>query len=692
MSKDCKDCKKQCKKHCGGECGDYKQRFKNVFTLQLSDGYGVPVKGTEFKVIVPVLKRGNQIELEIPSINFVTGPKSDFEGSVPDNGPYPPIPPVPYSGIITTAAGRLPEDCRPSHLMDVTQLAAADDGVLNQFYFFADGSSTTPIPIAGYIIRITVNGELQIFGQGTFGNMIPDGAHQLLPTTITYTAKEIKSVKRNIKVSTGATTTLFLQSIPLQGDGVRDSHVLDMYDGVIGRAWTDNSMVPDKTLNIINTMVRMSKLVGKEEVFLTDPIQLTDYVNNQYAWDTAVAINRADKNNIIVSWLQINNDVQTSTLMRAVSFDGGLTWPINGPTDFQPPPEAGGAGDNPGVQSDKYGNIWYLSSYSNPINAGFIMVSTDKGVTFNQVFKFPALDPTIWFYDFPQFCFSGGHGKEPYGLRLTTDLGDATVGNLGPVEVFIPINGLGQFGDIQGPVPLSQFWNLVQTGIPAASADGKVWLYGEISGLGPGFIPSPMAGIYSNRIAYKSPGQIDANWVGPWGICKSNYLNSLIVYPQYDSQPYFGYFITQKNIIYDDKRKLLYITTFGNTPSFSQNISLYLIMSGNNGQTWADPIKISNVSTGNRGFTSMALDPVTGDLAFGWYDARNDETNQYIEYYGCVIPRVKLDMLTEELVPVATRSNPVYSIPPANVGLTIEEAVKKIKEKKQHQEKAIVKA
>ena len=52
----------------------------------------------------------------------------------------------------------------------------------------------------------------------------------------------------------------------------------------------------------------------------------------------------------------------------------------------------------------------------------------------------------------------------------------------------------------------------------------------------------------------------------------------------------------------------------------------------------------------------MALDAVTGDLTFFWYDGRNDPTEQSVEYYGAVIPSKQLDRMVKS-IPI---SNPTY--------------------------------
>ena len=87
---------------------------------------------------------------------------------------------------------------------------------------------------------------------------------------------------------------------------------------------------------------------------------------------------------------------------------------------------------------------------------------------------------------------------------------------------------------------------------------------------------------------------------------------------------------------------------------------LYFIISRDNGQTWSDPIDISTTDFANRGFQSMAFDPVTGNLVFGWYDGRNDPTFQSIQYFAAIMPAAQLDALVNK-IPL---SNPLYM--PAN--------------------------
>ena len=319
--------------------------------------------------------------------------------------------------------------------------------------------------------------------------------------------------------------------------------------------------------------------------------------------------------------------------------------------------------------SDQYGNIWYGSSnlfddLGNEINQPFFMVSTDGGQTYTLAYTLPA-PSTNFLYDYPQYCF-GGDGSGNYGLQFTTDLGNTSTGDLGPVVGFIPITGLGAYGT-PTPTNLASFVNLNQTPTITASNDGRVWYYGYSAGFGPGLLPTPASGITSVRVIYKSPGPIDQNYAGPWDFSIGNFLSDSISLPTDDAQPVTGFFNTIQSILYDDKRQALYCTTSNHYPDFSQNMKLYFSISRDNGQTWSEAIEISNSDFGNRGFASMALDYTTGDLYFGWYDGRHDPTFKSVKYYGAVILARELN----EMVKSIPLSNPIYTLSSATVSATI---------------------
>ena len=256
------------------------QEINHNLTLQLFDGYGIPVAGTMFTITLKILKHEKKVTLQLPAIGFQIGPSSNYGANIPTNGPYPPVPPSPPGGYLYTSCGRLPKDICPCEIIDRSWLAPSDTGVLTGFSFTQD-LDDYPTPPSGYIVKITNQGDLVVQCAGTFGNTIPPGNHTLLPTNITYLSGKLGHLMNNVVLSTGFTRTNISGPFTLN-DGVRDSHVNDAFDGVFAWSWTDNSMLENQALPIINTMVVIGKLKNGQ-LKVRKPIQLTHYRPNVIA-------------------------------------------------------------------------------------------------------------------------------------------------------------------------------------------------------------------------------------------------------------------------------------------------------------------------------------------------------------------------------------------------------------------------
>lgn len=704
------------------------QCFKHNIQLVVADGGGFPFEGTEFWVTLDIIKQGNLVTIQFPAINFqiLSGGAEPFaEGAV--------------DGYVYTLDGFLPEDVRPSDLVWRSIVAASNNGVSLPFLFAqAQDPSTLPVPQPGYIVSVTSGGAITIQGAGSFANSILTGPQILMPCSMSYIVKPTVKLCTNYVIDSGFTNTTQFTDIDITVDGVRDSHVNDAYDGVVAWAWTSNGNIDDQTNNVMNTFVAVGKVNASGTLSIGKPVQLTNFPSDVAAWDTAVAINRANPNNIVVSYGLVNDGLPC----RAVSFDGGKTWPdpyeyiifsgsITGTTltvdemflgtlevgqmlyaypdglsiiagtqitafgtgtggvgtytiniaqtvppgafIIASPPLNGvipileqnsfGFGDNRGISSDKFGNMWYLSSNAADdsstyyINQPVFAASTDEGVTFEVVYTFPLLDPIeyplgTYQFDFAQYCF-GDDGFGNYGLWFVVDVvGSDLVQELG----FIPINGLGSFGAPIISGLLTSLTNTNNVSNITASADGRVWWQGIPSGGGSYILPQV--------INFKSPGgTLAENIAGPWDTLMFNQLGLFFAFQGVSviSQPYFGYFTSPQSILYDDARQALYVIGAVRSPDFSQDMRIVFIISRDNGQTWSDPINLSTTNFANRGFPSMALDEVTGDLVFGWYDGRNDSSYESLQYMGAIIPAAQLDVLVNR-IPL---SNPQYQIPAA---------------------------
>lgn len=739
--------------------------------LQLADSVGFPVPGTEFWVTLDIYKEDSKVTIQVPLINFETGPVA--------GNPSEPVPPVVPGGYLFTVSGFLPEKLRPNDLVPRSIVAASNNGLSPVFSFTQDPDTLTNPP-AGYIVQVTNAGALQVQCAGTFGNIIPPGPQILLPCEITYIVKPKEKLAKNIIVSSGtANTTQFTDGPAF--DGIRDLHANDAFDGVAAWAWTDNSTVADKTNGTMNAWVAVGKNGKDGKLKVGRPVQLTNLPPGVLAWDTSVAINRQDSNNIVVSYgvIDYTNPDIPAPPCRAVSFDGGKTWPavydytaftgtISGNTltvsevffgtvsegqviftYTATPPDPGvapgtiitaqtsgtpggvgtytvsgspqttgpnyiiaspqlngqltintpystGFGDARGVESDKFGNIWYATTnFFDPFgddqvcNQGLIAASSDGGVTFQLVFTTPLPDLTTFplgtFYtDYPQICF-GGDGLGNYGLWLQTTFFHISVGDGWPSVGFIPIYGPGSWATSSPPIEYTQLEGLINSIGEmdlTASSDGRVWFQGIIApSIENSDVQCPFNYIQPGLTLFKSAGPIDENYAGPWDYIMLNSVAFNTLAPGDSgviSQPSLGYFTAPQEILYDEGRRALYAIRAVQVPDYSQNMRIFFIISRDNGQTWSNPIDISSTNFANRGFPSMALDEVTRNLVFGWYDGRNDPTFQSVQYFGAIIPAKKLDNLVNS-IPL---SNPLYTLPSA-AGLpifgVIEETVKEAK-------------
>ena len=585
-----------------------------------------------------------------------------------------------------TVDGFLPKVIRPNDIENRSWLVSSNNGMSQAFSF-----TVTPAPPyanipTGYILQVTNFGGLVIQTAGTFGNSAPVGPQVVLPTTVSYIVRPKIKLGNNTKI-TSAPSNITQFTGTFATSAYRDFHANDTFDGIVAWAWNDNSNQVDKSNNIMNLMVTTGKIDKHGKLKTRKPVQLTNVPVGFIVFDSGVAINRTNKNNIVVTYTVFNQYglFETGvyvTICRAVSFDGGKTWPapydgtnslpLNGATNVQPtgylaPGVKAGSGDGIRGQSDKYGNIWcyatnFFDDNFNYINQPFFMVSSDQGVTYTLVYTAPYPDITNGFsYSFPQFCF-GGDGLGNYGLWFRVDYETTETGD-GYFDVgFFPITGLGKYdASVATFAQLKAFTNNLYIGSITASMDGRVWIFGYTTGFGPSYMAGPMSSITSMRMTFKSPGVIDSNYAGPWDFNIANYTDMILESNQDLSFSGFGYFNSVQTNIYDDARQALYQTSIGHAPDLGQNMRLYFAISRDNGQTWSQPIDISNSDIGNRGFQSMALDVAKGDLYFGWYDGRENPEAGDINYYGAVITAKTLD----KLVNAIPLSNPLYTLPPA---------------------------
>lgn len=730
--------------------------FDHKIQLELRDFVGLPVPNTQFWITLTIRKEGPFVTIQLPAINFETGPLSN-------NPAEKDTPIIINGGYLYTSKGFLPCELRPNDIINRSFFGPSNNGP-NLPFSYNDTQDQLPVPNTGYLIQIDNAGSLIIQGIGTIGNIILPGQQNLLPTTISYiVGPELKLAENYCIGKKFINTTLFSDKYAVYSinNGLRDTHVNDAYNHIATWAWSDNSDT-NQTQSIMNLRVAVANVNEKGKMKFVSNQFVTNVPQGIYVWDSAIAIDRNNPDIIIASYGIIDNIIGIGVPCNAVSFDGGKTWPApytytsvigsisgttltitsvlegtleigqriytvtatsktsgiipgteiiafntgtggvgtytvnisqvvrptyiqagfptNGPIPINTPYSAG-FGDNRGIACDKFGNFWYLTtnlldSLGNFINQPFLALSTDA-INWKVVYTAPYLNDNKYpiSYDYPQFCF-GEDGSGNYGLWLvgSADLGafESNSNDEVPLVAFIPITGLGsQNIGIPNQTFLKQFLNNATSANITASNDGRVWTIGDGEET---TFAYPGTGIINMRGLFKSPGAIANNWAGPW---ESKIMNSISAGigagDQYHSQPDAGMFNSAQTIIYDNDRQALYALVNGLFPYNSQNDRIQFYISRNNGQSWSNPIDISNTKCANRGFQSMALDIVTGNLIFGWYDGRNDtETFTNLQYYVAVMNAKILDELVEK-IPI---SNPIYTIPPGGFNSTLPSNVK----------------
>lgn len=619
---------KKCRKNCV---------IEHEFRLAPSLRFGATSESEEFavtsKITVDYYKCVKRVTIDFPAINF----------QILETNPR-------FGGFVVTTSGFLCSDLRPTGTVPRSIVAASYDGALPYINFTIPG---LPTPIPGYIMQIDNGGALTIAGAGTPGTALFFGRHAVLPCSISYIVECVDGLDKNIILSDGFTNTTQFIDTRAANNGIRDSHVNDAFNNVVAWCWQDNSMIVDKTNGSSNVIVSIGQVINYKIKNIVKT-QLTNYSNTIRPFDTAIAINRTNSDNLVASWGYVGLNALENKRLYSYSFDGGVTWSAPGSVSF--PGLSDDFGDCVGVKSDKYGNFWYgFSIRSVDSITPAYAVSTDGGITFQLIYTGPTIPPLPFGYDYPQYCF-GNKATGEYGLYFYTNFNDQT--GRTPFVGFIPI-------PVTGPVPIAtadagtllpKIRNQIFSADIAASDDGRVWFYGPNTN---------QFGVGGVNTVYKSPGEIFENYAGPWvNTVTKNTIPTNFLNPWFDSQPVRGYISCSiKSVIYDNKRQALYGLCAQSVPTTTQNMRINLTISRNNGQTWSDPFEISTSHHNNRGFQSMALDTNTGNLVFGWYDGRNDPTKTGIEYFAAILKAKKLS----KLVKAIPLTNPILLTGPANI-------------------------
>jgi hypothetical protein len=392
--------------------------------------------------------------------------------------------------------------------------------------------------------------------------------------------------------------------------------------------------------------------------------------------ETAVAINHANQNNIFISANYgafqepdqgPNDPIAETGIFTSFSLDGGVTWtPRVIATDNLAPIGVSDDGFpiaccDPSAAFDDFGNLYFVYLGMEPLTqqtSVVVLVSSDGGQTFAEKARFFGDVPStpigvdrcevttagladgtsaVWvsFVDF-------GTTDPVTGLSATITAAGARVTGPG-------LPNVGDFGTPQkipqgGPrtgAPDNRFHNLAHVNI---GPDGQVSVTHQEVG------QNPTDRIYVNT---------DPDGLGPAPFGDAVFVDQsqLTFFEPLPGQPVRGV-AAVPTLAYDKSsgphRGRLYIAyaqavteqrvdSFGFPIGTTTDSNVLVRWSDNNGASWSEAIRANDdpvTEPNSQFFQRIAVDPITGNVAVGWLDSRDDagggDSNDEISYYATV--------------------------------------------------------
>ena len=96
----------------------------------------------------------------------------------------------------------------------------------------------------------------------------------MMPTTVSYIVEPQKKLCTNFIIDAGASNITEFTDARAAGDGYRNTHVNDAFDGIFAWTWTSNANIPDKTNNVLNAWVAVGR-IKNGKLKLRKPVQLS---------------------------------------------------------------------------------------------------------------------------------------------------------------------------------------------------------------------------------------------------------------------------------------------------------------------------------------------------------------------------------------------------------------------------------
>ncbi len=316
-------------------------------------------------------------------------------------------------------------------------------------------------------------------------------------------------------------------------------------------------------------------------------------------------------------------------MVLGVSDDGGLSWKVS---IFARHDRFGTACCDPSISWDGFGNLFITWLRFDNAGAISLAVSTDDGATFEMVKVFQPNPPKLG--SETARGDDGDEGEKPGGEERprrrspkNTIVDQPTV-TTGAGSIWVTWNNNG----------VMQAAGARVTGLGLIGRFGKRQDIPKTRGCNFGDISIGPAGQVFEVCTKDAPDTdragirtaIDPDGLGPLPFSASKAIGSTNVRQ-------FDYIPPQRSRSVDAETGLawdtvatsphfgrLYLMWTDEQPNESDDTDIWLRSSDDAGVTWSTPVRVNDVTTNAQFLPRIALDPTTGNLAFGWHDARND--------------------------------------------------------------------
>src|SRR5207245_4597108 len=131
----------------------------------------------------------------------------------------------------------------------------------------------------------------------------------------------------------------------------------------------------------------------------------------------------------------------------------------------------------------------------------------------------------------------------------------------------------------------------------------------------------------------------------------------------------------EANLAYDlsngPHRGRLYLVYLNAASPTTDDTDVFVRFSDNNGANFSAPIRVNDVTTGSQFLPSIVVDRLTGNVAVGWLDSRNESTSVHAAQYFLTasingglsyLPNVRISIGPSPYDSSAARTGRGYSI------------------------------